>query len=37
VKKIFRLALPGKDGDTSADETPDSPRHVTRERELVAA
>jgi fatty acid desaturase len=37
VKKIFRLALPGKDGATSADETPDSPRHVTRERELVAA
>jgi fatty acid desaturase len=37
VKKIVRLALPGRKGEPAAEETPVPPRPATRERELVAA
>ena len=37
VKKIVRLALPGRKGEPSVEETPAPPRPMSRERELVAA
>jgi fatty acid desaturase len=37
VKKIVRLALPGRKREPAVEETPVPPRPVSRERELVAA